>query len=109
MERVVIVAYKPFPGKESELEKLMVTHWNILNNEGLVTNRKPIICKANDGTTIEIFGWKSKEAIKLSHTNEAVQKMWEEYSRVCEYIPVSEVEESKNLFSEFTPVSISTI
>ena len=105
MERIVIVAYKPIAGKETELEKLMSRHWDILRKEGLVTDRKSIICKANNGTIIEVFEWKSKETILLSHTNEAVLKMWEEYSKVCEFIPISEVEESKNLFSEFSPFS----
>lgn len=104
MERIVIVVYKPFPGKEFELKKLIKNHWNILHKEGLVTNRKSIICKSNEGTIIEVFGWKSKEAIEQSHSNEVVQKMWDEFSKVCDYIPISEVKESLNLFSEFEPV-----
>lgn len=104
MERIVIVAYKPFLDKESELEKLIETHWDILNNEGLVSNRKSIIMKAKNGTIIEIFGWQSKDAMESAHSNETVQNMWAEYSKVCEYIPISEVQESQQLFSEFTPV-----
>ena len=104
MERIVIVGYKPFPGKETELKNLMKTHWDILDQEGLVSSRKPIICQSKDGTIIEVFGWKSKEAIDQSHSNETVQKMWEEYSKICEYVPISTVAESINLFSEFDPV-----
>lgn len=104
MERIVIVAYKPFPGKESELKNLMKNHWGILREEGLVTDRKSIICKSNDGTIIEVFGWKSKEAIEQSHSNEIVKKMWGEFSKVCEYVPISEVSESLKLFSEFEPI-----
>lgn len=76
MERIVIVAYKPLNGKEKALEELMKTHWETLNQEGLVSQRKSIICKAEDGTMVEIFGWKSKEAIEQSHTNKTVQQMW---------------------------------
>ncbi|MCX2743348.1 hypothetical protein OO013_05695 [Mangrovivirga sp. M17] len=104
MERIVIVAYKPLPGKERELKSLMKSHWEILHQEGLVTDRKSIICQSNDGTIIEVFGWKSQEAVEQSHSNENVQKMWKEYSKVCEYVPISEVPESNNLFSEFNPV-----
>ncbi len=104
MERIVIVAYKPFPGKEDDLKNLMNSHWDILHAEGLVTDRKSIICEAKGGTIIEVFGWKSKEAIELAHSNKAVQKMWEEYSKVCEYIPINDVKESENLFSEFSPI-----
>ena len=104
-ERIVIVAYKPLPGKEKELAMLMETHVKILREEGLVTNRKSVLMKSADGTYIEVFGWQSKEAIEKAHNNPVVQKMWEDYAKVCEYIPISEVAESKELFSEFSPVS----
>ena len=104
MERIVIAAFRPFPGKEAELEILMETHWDILNNEGLVSPRKPIIAKAKDGSIIEVFGWKSKEAIQEAHENEAVQNMWSAYAKVSKYIPISKVEESKQMFSEFSPL-----
>ncbi len=106
-ERIVIVAYRPLPGKKESLKELMRTHAEILRNEGLVTKRKPILMQATDGTFIEVFGWKSKEAIEEAHSNPVVQKMWEDYAQVCEYIPVGEVLESKNLFSEFSPVDFS--
>ncbi len=104
MERIVIVAYKPFSGKEKELETLMKDHLNVLNKEGLVTNRKSIVCKSKDGTIVEVFGWKSKEAIEQAHSNAAIQKMWGDYAKVCEFVPISAVGESQNLFSEFDPV-----
>lgn len=105
MERITIVGYKPFQGKEAELLKLMKTHWQKLDEENLVSKRKSIIMQSANGTIIEVFGWKSKEALELAHSNPMVQKMWEDYSKVCEYIPISNLEESSNLFSEFTPIN----
>ena len=104
MERIVIVGYKPLPGKNAALQQLMLTHWEILDQQSLVSPRKPITMVAGDGTFIEVFGWKSKEAISEAHTNPEVQKMWGKFAEVCEYIPVSEVEECKGLFSEFEPI-----
>ena len=104
MERIVIVGYKPLPGKETELKNLIKNHWATLDKEGLVSDRESIICQSKDGIIIEVFGWKSKEAIEQSHSNETVQKMWKEYSKVCEYVPISNVGECLNLFSEFDPV-----
>jgi len=104
-ERIVIVAYKALPGKERELHELMKTHVEILKKENLVTDREPILMQATDGTFVEVFGWKSKEAIENAHANPAVQKMWEEYAKVCEYIPIGEVIESKDLFSEFAAIN----
>jgi hypothetical protein len=34
--------------------------------------------------------------------------MWEEYGKVCDYVPVGQVPEASQLFSEFTPVEVKT-
>ncbi len=103
-ERVVIVGYRPFEGKEKQLEELMKTHISILREEGLVSEREAIVMRSKDGTIIEVFSWKSKEALEKAHTNLVVQKMWQQYAEVCEYIPVGELDEMKHIFSEFDPI-----
>ena len=105
MGRIVIVGYKPKEGKESELEELMKTHLPLLRAEGLVSDRDSIIMRSEDGTIIEVFEWASKEAIESAHSNAKVQEMWQAYSTVCDYIPVSQVSEISTLFSEFTPLN----
>ena len=103
MERIVIAAYKPKPGKADALRALMHTHVPRLRAQGLVTDRVSIIMEAADGTFIEVFGWKSKDAIAAAHENPAVLAMWKEYADVCDYVPVGTVAEAGQLFSEFTP------
>jgi hypothetical protein len=103
-ERIVMVGYKPLPGKEAALNKLMKTHVTRLRQQGLVSAREPILMTSKTGTIIEVFGWKSAEAIAAAHTNPEVQKMWGEYAEVCEYVPVGTIEEVGNLFSEFSAV-----
>ena len=103
-ERIVIVGYRPFPGKEKQLYELMKTHVDILRKEGLASDRQSILMKTADGIVVEVFGWKSREAIQNAHTNPAVQKMWGEYAQVCEYVPIGNLSEAQNLFSEFTPL-----
>jgi len=106
--RIVIVAYKPLPGKNSELETLASTHHARLLVEGLVTQRSPILLKAEDQTIVEIFEWVSKEAINTAHSNPTVLKMWQEFSAVCEYIPAGQIKEFQSMFSEFTPLAHSS-
>jgi hypothetical protein len=103
-ERIVMVGYKPFPGKEDTLKQLMKTHVARLRKEGLVSDREPILMISKSGVVIEIFGWKSKEAIEAAHKNAVAQKIWTEYAAVCEYVPVGNLEESTTLFSEFSPL-----
>lgn len=104
MERIVIVAYQPLKGKEEALKALAKTHWGKLRELDLVTERKPIIMYADNGTVVEVFGWKSKKAMQEAHSNPAVLNLWTEFSKVCEYVPVGKVKEAESLFSEFTPL-----
>ena len=104
MERIVIVAYRPKAGCGVALSKLVETHHNRLQAEELVSDRPPVIVRSIDGDIIEVFGWRSEEAIEMAHRNEQVQDMWAEFAGVCDFIPVSEVPEAVQLFSEFTPL-----
>ena len=104
MGRIVIVAYRPKPGKADGLRALVATHVPRLRAEGLVTERAPIVMEAADGTVVEVFEWASREAIEAAHANPAVQAMWAEFAEVCEYVPVSSVAEAGELFSEFAAV-----
>ena len=104
MGRIVIVAYKPKPGKAEALKELTKTHVPRLRKEYLVTDREPIIMETADGTIIEVFEWLSAEAIQKAHTNPEVGKMWGEYAQVCDYVSLNTIAETGNMFAEFTPV-----
>ena len=105
MAQVVIVCYKPKPGKAEALRELMLTHVPRLKAEGLVTDRQPILMEAKDGTIIEVFEWISAEAIANAHTNPVVLKMWGEYGEVCDYAPLSSLGEVNDLFAGFKPLN----
>jgi hypothetical protein len=104
MGSIVIVGYKPKPGKNEALKELMRTHLPRLQEEGLATSRESILMEAADGTIIEVFEWVSDEAIRTAHTNPAVLQMWGEYAEVCDYVPVGSLAEAGNLFSAFKPM-----
>ncbi|HWZ04075.1 MAG TPA: hypothetical protein VNX40_10740 [Mucilaginibacter sp.] len=104
MGSIVIVAYKPKPGKAEALKELTKTHVPRLKKEGLVTDRTAIIMEAADGTIIEVFEWLSQEAINNAHHNPAVLQMWAEYAEVCDYVPLNTLPESGNMFAGFNPI-----
>ena len=99
------MAYKPKPGKVDALKELTKTHVSRLKQEGLVTDREPIIMETADGTIIEVFEWLSTEAIQKAHTNPEVQKMWGEYAAVCDYVPLNSLSEASNMFADFMPLN----
>lgn len=104
---LVIVAYRPRPGKEALLMKLTQEHVPILRGEGLATERPAYAMRAKDGTLIEVFEWKSQAAIEAAHTNPALAKLWQRYAEACEYVPLKDVKESSDLFAGFEPIELS--
>ena len=106
MGRIVVAGYKPKPGQSEALKELMQVHLPILKSQDLVTNRDSIMMVAEDGIIIEVFEWASEEAIEAAHSNPVVLEMWEQYEKVCDYVPVSEVAEIAQLFSQFTPLDV---
>ena len=101
---MVICAYKPKAGKDAMLLEIMKTHVPILRSQGLATDRPASIMKAGDGTVVEVFEWVSQKAIEEAHKNPEVLKMWKTFEEACTYIPVSDLDESKHMFSDFEPI-----
>ncbi len=100
---VVIASYKPKSGKALELQTLLRAHLPILRSIDLVTDRESIMMEAADGTIVEVFEWRSQEAINSAHNHPKVLAMWAKYAEVCEYIPVGSVPESVQMFPSFRP------
>ena len=101
---IVIVAYRPKPGKERDLLQLVCSRVPRLRKEGLVTARIPTIMRSHDGTIIEVSEWKSREAIEAAHKNSNVLAMWNEFFALCDRVPLNTLPESAEMFAGFTPV-----
>ena len=101
---IVIVAYRPKPGKETELLNLVRSRVPTLCNEGLVTDRRPIIMRARDGTIIEVSEWKSQEAIEAAHKNPNVLAMWNQFFAICDCVPFRTLAEAEEMFPNFEPL-----
>ena len=104
MGRIVIACYRPKPGKQEALRRLILDHVATLRAQHLVTDRAPITMEAKDGTIVEVFEWVSSAAIEAAHTNPAVLAMWNQYESVCDYVPLNTVAEAADMFAEFTPL-----
>lgn len=100
----VIVAYKPKPGKESELLEIVRRRVPLLRKEGLVTERAPTIMRGRDGTIIEVSEWKSREAIEAAHKNPGVLALWNEFFAACECVPLKTLPEAEEMFAGFEPL-----
>jgi len=101
---VVIVAYRPKPGKEEELLELVRNRVPTLRKENLVTERVPTIMRAGDGTIIEVSEWKSPEAIDAAHKNPNVLAMWNKFFALCDCVPLNTLAEASEMFAGFEPI-----
>ena len=106
MGRFVIVAYKPKDGREAELLAAVRTHLKVLQDQKLVTDRPAYVMRASDNSIIEVFEWRSAEAIVQAHSNSAVQSLWEKFDAVCEYMPLSKLSEAGEMFAEFDAIEL---
>lgn len=102
---VVIVAYRPKPGKENELVDLVRSRVPTLRKEGLVTDRAPTIMRSRDGTIIEVSEWKSQGAIDAAHKNPNVLAMWNKFFAICDCVPLKTVTEAEEMFAGFEPIA----
>jgi len=101
---IVIVAYRPKPGKEKQTLELVRSRVPILRNEGLATDRAPIIMRARDGTIIEVSDWKSEDAIDAAHKNPNVLAMWKKFFAICDCVPLRTLAEAEEMFPNFEPI-----
>src|SRR2546423_13941445 len=101
---VVIVGYRPKPGKENELVDLVRSRVPTLRKENLVTDRVPVIMRSRDGTIVEVSEWKSREAIDAAHKNPNVWAMWEEFFALCDCVPLNTLPEAADMFAGFMSI-----
>src|SRR5437764_10341180 len=101
---IVIVAYRPRPGKENQTLELVRGRVPSLRKEGLISDRVPTIMRARDGTIIEVSEWKSREAIDAAHKNPDVLAMWEKFFAACNCVPLNTLAEADEMFAGFAPI-----
>jgi len=102
---IVIVAYKPKPGKEVELLELTREHVPLLREEGLATDRAVIACQAADGTIVEVFEW-AAGGVEKAHANARVGELWRRYFAACDVVPLGALNEAGGMFASFVPVEL---
>lgn len=106
MSVMVIACYKPKPGQDEALLALLKAHLPILREERLVGDAPSLCGRAKDGTFVEVFCWKSQDAIDAAHSNKAVAGMWEKFAEVCDYTVIADVEGAKDMFTPLAPVDL---
>ncbi|MDP2360596.1 MAG: hypothetical protein Q8O14_07570 [bacterium] len=102
--RISIAVYRPKPGREAELLRVVAGHLPLLRAEGLATAREAIVMQAADGTILEVFEWVSAAAIDEAHHNPLVMAHWERLGEASDHLPLKDLAEAVSLFAGFRPL-----
>lgn len=98
--------FRPKPGHESELMACMRDHLPVLRARGLATDAPSTVLRAGDGTLVEIFDWRSAEAIDAAHADPEVAKLWARYAACCDYVTFADLAEGRAMFPSFERVTL---
>ena len=104
MGRISIAAFKPKPGMEDQLLKVIDDRVPLLRELGMVTDRPPIGMRSNDGVIIHISEWVDDQAIAKAHSNPDVLALWERFGACCEYVKLDSLLESHDDFATFQAI-----
>jgi quinol monooxygenase YgiN len=104
MGKLVIAAFRPKPGKTDLLRAVLRDHFPTLRSQDLISDRAPIVMEASDGTMVEVFEWRSDEAVESAHSNPVVLALWKRFEEACDYVPISKVAGAEHPFTMFDPV-----
>jgi hypothetical protein len=102
---VVIVAYRPKPGRRDDLLQLVREHVPYLRSEGLVTDRLAVIAEAADGSIVEVFEW-APGGVEKAHHHPGVGKLWARFFEACDAVPLKDLTESSAQFAGFRPLDL---
>ena len=106
MGDIVVVAYRPKPGREGDLLALTRDHVPALRRLGLATDRTTLAMRSKEGLIVEVFEWHDG-AIDAAHTNPDVLAIWESYAAVCDVVPLHELVEAHDMFAQFDPIDLT--
>ena len=107
---VVLALYQVARENEKALLRLLPKKRRYFLKAGYATRRAPILLRSrqNPEIFIEIFEWKSQDAVAKAHQDPKVRAIWDEMDKLCKRIGkgLNEVPEFATPFPHFDPVGI---
>jgi hypothetical protein len=101
MGLLTFAMYKPNEGKETELQEILKDHIPTLKDLELITDRAPATLRAKDGTIIEVFEWKSHDAVETAHKHPAIGQLWGKMGAICTFPGMEGLTEAHQPFPAF--------
>ena len=91
------VTYRPKSGKTEELLGLVLKHGPALQSTGLIVDGPPVIHRATNKRTgdvffIETFSWRDEDAPNLAHQMPEVMAVWEPMTPLLDNLELAVIE-----------------
>lgn len=102
-EVLAFVVYRPHEGQGEKTLDLVRSHEGLLRRLGLVTDRPFVHGRAEDGSLVEVFGWKDAAATAAAHEHPEVQELWGAMMEACDFPGFAGLAEATEPFANFTP------
>lgn len=102
MSHIMVAAYRPKPGQERLLDRVIGRQHARLLAEGLVTERAPILMRAANGTILEVVEW--HPAIADADASPTVIALRRELAEIADAVPLADVAEARAAISRFEPM-----
>ena len=104
MGLISIAAFRPKPGKDAELIRVIDDRLPLLRRLGLASDRAEVRCRSKDGVVITISEWTSQEAIDRAHKTPEVLALWGRFAACCEWLKLDSIAECREDFATFEAI-----
>jgi hypothetical protein len=105
--QIVFALYRPHPGQDAALRRLIARHIPALRRLDLVTDRPSVLVRAGDGTYVEIFEWVSEAAAGAAHDHPDIAEIWDAMESIADFAALASLAEAQRPFTHFQPVELS--
>jgi hypothetical protein len=105
--QIVFALYRPHPGQDAALRRLIARHVPALRRLELVTDRPTMLVRAGDGTYVEIFEWVSETAARTAHDHPDIAEIWDGMEAVADFATLASLTEAQKPFTHFEPIELS--
>jgi hypothetical protein len=105
--QIVFALYRPHPGQDAALRRLIARHVPALRRVELVTDRPTVLVRAGDGTYVEVFEWVSETAARTAHNHPDIAEIWDGMELIADFATLASLAEAQKPFTHFEPVELS--
>jgi hypothetical protein len=105
--QIVFALYRPHPGQDAALRRLIARHVPALRRVELVTDRPTVLVRAGDGTYVEVFEWVSETAARTAHNHPDISEIWDGMELIADFATLASLAEAQKPFTHFEPVELS--